>query len=267
MKTFAERLNELKSAGYRMAEAEAKVAHDALLYAIHKSGFKNNTTVKGGVVMCELTTEVRRTTMDLDLDFVHFSISETSIRRIVARWARLSGFRIFIFGTVQELRQEDYRGKRVYLDISDGSIGKPVRTKVDIGVHTYEEISQVERHFQVLQDEPAALLSNSMEQIFAEKLLSLIRHGIVSTRTKDVFDMYYLSQSLSRRTLRPCLEILIFGNRKCPLREASLILDAIAKTFSSKRFLRDMASRKSNWLGLSPQVVVEGLMAFLKKVL
>lgn len=267
MKTFSEQLQDLKAAGYRLAEAEAKVAHDAVLFAMHKSGFKDKATVKGGVVMCELTTEVRRTTMDLDLDFVHCSISEVSIRRIVARWARLTGFRITIFGTVQELRQEDYRGKRIYLDISDGTVKRPVRTKVDIGVHTHKEILQVERRFQALADEKAFLLSNSKEQIFAEKLLSLIRHGIVSTRTKDVFDMYYLSQSLNKRDLKDCLNLLIVKNRKCPLHGADEILSALARTFASKRFLRDMASRKSNWLGLPPLSVTEGLMAFLRGVL
>lgn len=267
MKTFAEQLKELKSIGYGMPEAEAKVAHDAVLYAIHKSGFKNSATVKGGVVMCELTTEVRRTTMDLDLDFVHCSISETSVRRVVARWARRTGLRISIFGTVQELRQEDYRGKRVYLDVSDGTIKRPVRTKVDIGVHAHEEIRQEERRFQALVDENAALQANSKEQIFTEKLLSLIRHGIVSTRTKDVFDMYYLSQSLNRRRLKSCLDVLIVKNRKCPLHKPDQIMDAIAKTFSSKRFLRDMSSRKSNWLGLAPQTVTSALLAFLKQVL
>lgn len=61
MKSFAEQLSELAEAGYRVAEAQAKVAHDAILLAMYKSGFKKNCTVKGGVVMCELTKAVRRT--------------------------------------------------------------------------------------------------------------------------------------------------------------------------------------------------------------
>ena len=63
MGSFAEQLAALSEAGYRVAEAQAKVAHDAILLAMYKSGFKNHSTVKGGVVMCELTKEVRRTTM------------------------------------------------------------------------------------------------------------------------------------------------------------------------------------------------------------
>ena len=164
MKSFAEQLTALTDAGYRMAEAQAKIAHDAILFAMHKSGFKNSCTVKGGVVMCELTKKVRRTTMDIDVDFMHYSISDMSIRKVVARWARLTGFNMSIFGTILELRQDDYRGKRIYLDISDGSTRKPVRTKVDIGVHTHAELQQVERKFDALSDERrATLFANSCE--------------------------------------------------------------------------------------------------------
>ena len=100
MKSFADQLTALTAAGYRMAEAQAKIAHDVILFAMHKSGFKNSCTVKGGVLMCELTKKVRRTTMDIDVDCMHYSISDTSIRRVVARWARLTGFEMSIFGTI-----------------------------------------------------------------------------------------------------------------------------------------------------------------------
>lgn len=268
MKSFAEQLLSLSKAGYRIAEAQAKVAHDAILLAMYKSGFKKNCTVKGGVVMCELTNEVRRTTMDIDIDFVHYSISEASIRKVVARWARLTGFRMSIFGTILELRQDDYRGKRVYLDISDGSIRKPVRTKVDIGVHTYTGLRQIERRFGALSGEDmATLYANSCEQMFAEKLLSLIRHGVMSTRTKDIFDLHYLLGHVNRRRLKTFVDALILHNRKCPLRDPQSILDSIGKTFSSKRFLRSMAAPKSNWVGLPPEKVAHDLLEYLRKFL
>ncbi|WP_369127268.1 nucleotidyl transferase AbiEii/AbiGii toxin family protein [Treponema berlinense] len=53
-------------------------------------------------------------------------------------------------------------------------------------------------------DEGASLLINSKEQMFTEKLRSLLRFGPVSTRYKDIFDMYFLkdvvsaSESISR---------------------------------------------------------------------
>ena len=268
MEAFASQLTALMAAGYKLAEAQTKVAHDAILFAMHKSGFKRNCTVKGGVVMCELTKAVRRTTMDIDIDFVRLSISETSIKRVVARWARESGLRISLFGTVQDLRQQDYHGKRVYLDITDGSIKSPVRTKVDIGVHTHAEIIQDERRFGALSGEKAAtLFANPREQIFAEKLLSLIKHGALSTRAKDVFDLYYLMTEVNRRTLRRVLDELILANKRCPIREPLKILDAVGRTFHSKRFLRTMSSAKANWIKEPPEKVTVGVLAFLRRIL
>lgn len=166
------------------------------------------------------------------------------------------------------MRQDDYRGKRMYLNISDGSTRNPVRTKVDIGVHTHTELQQVERKFEALSDERrATLFANSCEQMFAEKLLSLIRHGVMSTRTKDVFDLHYLSGIVNRRRLKLFVDSLIMHNRKCPLRDPARIIASIERTFGSRRFLRDMASPKSNWLGLPPKKVADDVLLYLRKIL
>ncbi len=263
-KTFAEQLAELKTMGYRLADAQAKVAHDAVIYAMYKSGFKKNGTIKGGVVMCEITKDIRRTTMDLDMDFIHYSLSDASLRRFVARLSKTSGYRISIFGTITELRQDDYRGKRLYLLLSDGSIKKSLTTKVDVGVHKYAEIRQVECPFSALQGErKASLLANSKEQIFVEKLLSLLRHGFLSTRAKDVFDMYYLMDKVSHRKLRMFARTLILNNRKCPMRKPRQIVDFVDEVFKARRFRRMLASRDSNWLNIHPDTVVSELLRFV----
>ena len=75
-------------------------------------------------------------------------------------------------------------------------------TKVDVGVHAKVEVTQRELLFDVVTDEKhVKLLSNSKEQIFVEKLKSLLRLGTLSSRYKDVYDMYYLIGKMSRRRL------------------------------------------------------------------
>jgi len=75
--------------GYSTATANARIAHDIVLAAIRAAGFKENVTVKGGVVMSGLSKTVRRATMDMDLDFLHYSLGDTAIARFVARLNRL----------------------------------------------------------------------------------------------------------------------------------------------------------------------------------
>ena len=66
---FGEFHDRLVARGYSDDTADAKIAHDIVLKAVRDSGFHDNITVKGGVVMSGITDVVRRATMDLDLDF------------------------------------------------------------------------------------------------------------------------------------------------------------------------------------------------------
>ena len=78
----------LMAKGYTTDTANAKIAHDVVLDAVREAGFHDNLTVKGGVVMSGLTNVVRRATMDMDVDFLHYSLSDTAIRRFVSRLNR-----------------------------------------------------------------------------------------------------------------------------------------------------------------------------------
>lgn len=269
MKTLKEQIEELVEAGYSQPTAQAKAAHDAVLLAMHKSGFKTNSTVKGGVVMSSLTHDVRRATMDMDIDFVHHSISERSVRAFVRRLgAALPEVRIAIIGEVEDLRHEAYRGKRIMLAVSDQSVRRPCRTKIDIGVHTHEEMAQVEYSFSLVTDsESADLFVNSKEQIFTEKLASLLRFGFASHRSKDVFDMFFLKDSVDGERLRKYVDLLVYQSRRCKENSKSDLLGSLATTFASKAFMRRLAPDKVNWLGVSPEQAVEGLVAFLDKTL
>ena len=67
--------------------------------------------------------------------------------------------------------------------------------------------------------------------------------------------------------LRGVLDELILGNKRCPIREPQRILDAVGRTFQSKRFLRNMSSTKANWIKEPPAKVTAGVLAFLRRIL
>lgn len=267
MRLLSEQIEILKKQGYRQATAEAKAAHDAILLAMSRCGLKASSTVKGGVVMSHVTNDIRRTTMDMDIAFIHRSISEVSVRRFITRLNCLPGVKISIFGTVGELLHDDYRGKRVYLHVNDGSLDAPLMTKLDIGVHTHSEISQVECCF-VLGDETdkVDLQANSMEQIFAEKLLSLLKLRALSKRPKDIFDLYYLREHVRAETLKRYLDILVYGNRSCKCNEKAEAVAILRETFASKSFMRRLSGARVNWLEIDPQLAVDGIVRFVESL-
>ena len=71
--------------GYELIDARSKVAQNVILNKISKSKFKNYITVKGGVVMHNISASIRRATRDLDLDFIKYSLEDDSIRSFIDR--------------------------------------------------------------------------------------------------------------------------------------------------------------------------------------
>lgn len=201
---------QVQNEGYSEVNAEAKVCQDIVLKAIANSSLCHNITIKGGVVMRSITGNVRRATQDMDLDFIRYSLSEDSIRASVRKLNCLDGITIAITGDIEELSQQEYRGKRVYITITDNT-GHSFMSKIDLGVHKQVQIEQDEFCFDVCLDEVGAcLLINSKEQIFTEKLRSLLRFGPLSTRYKNIFDMCYLSDYVDKTKLLQCMDTYIF---------------------------------------------------------
>ena len=218
-------------------------------------------------IMSHVTNDIRRSTMDMDIAFVHRSISDLSIVRFVKRLNCLPKIRISMFGTIGELLHEDYRGKRLYLDITDGSIPSPIRTKLDIGVHNHGDIEQVDFLFSLSDGtESADLFANPNEQIFTEKLLSLLRHRRLSRRPKDVFDLYYLCDNVDVPKLRNCLDSLIFSNRRVSPTNIGEVIAVLSDVFASRQFMRRLESARANWLQIDPVNATERIMRFLESL-
>ena len=132
---------EMESAhGYGDANAQSKVCQDIILKAISSSSLSNNLTIKGGVVMRSKTGNIRRATQDLDIDFIRYSLADESIDMLINKLNCLDGISIKRHGEIEELRQQDYRGKRVYVEISDtygnSIVDEDVATIVDAIVVT-----------------------------------------------------------------------------------------------------------------------------------
>ncbi len=101
--------------GYSEANASAKVCQDLVLKAIADSSICRNVTIKGGVVMRSKTNNIRRATQDLDIDFIKYSLSDVSIDLFIDELNNIQGIRFIRSGEIEELNQQDYHGKRVFI--------------------------------------------------------------------------------------------------------------------------------------------------------
>lgn len=166
-------------------------------------------------------------------------------------------------GDIADLRHQNYQGKRVYLDITD-SAGVVVSTKLDIGVHVHGQMEQRPMRFALVLDEsPATLQANTREQMFAEKLKSLLRLGARSTRQKDVFDLCYLADVVDRDTLRRFIAMLVFDDEGMREDDFASIRSRLHKIFGSPVFMQRLSGAGANWMNEQPRKVVAKILAFL----
>lgn len=253
--------------GYSQANAVARVCQDIVLKAISESRFSDHITVKGGVVMRSITGDARRATQDMDLDFIRYSLEEKSIRQFIDRLNCLDGISIRISAPIEELSQQEYHGKRVFVLIEDDT-GHSLRSKIDLGVHKQIQIEQDEYCFDVcMDDEGASLLINSREQIFTEKLRSLLRFGPLSTRYKDVFDMCYLSVHVKQDRLIRCFDTYIFEDPGMLEKDISDILKRVQRTFDNRTYRQRLErSRSANWMGITPAEAIKTVEVFLGSI-
>ncbi|MCH4184239.1 MAG: nucleotidyl transferase AbiEii/AbiGii toxin family protein [Eggerthellaceae bacterium] len=237
-----------------------------MLDLIAKSALSTHVTVKGGVLIQHVSKDLRRSTTDIDLDFVRYSIEDAAIHKFVATLNEgTSTFSVKIVGFIEKLKHQDYSGKRINIYVSDVD-GNLIRTKIDIGVHNLLDLNQEEIRFDLVQmDEGVILLGNSNEQIVAEKLKSLLRIGAASTRYKDVFDMYYLlkSKAIHQKKMDRAIAILVYDDPTMRERGKSDIHRRLLRVFNDQKFKRNLSKVKNNWLQIpTDKVIVEILSYF-----
>lgn len=259
-------VDKIKKEGYSEANAEAKLCQDIIINGISQSSLNRNVTIKGGVVLRSLSKNARRATQDLDLDFIKYSISEESIRSFIAKLNCMEGIRLQMSAPIEELKHQDYKGKRIHIEISDDA-GNVLSLKMDIGVHKDLDIEQEEYCFDVcFQEDTASVLINSREQMITEKLKSLMRFGTRSTRYKDVFDICYLSDLADMGKLRFCIQKYIYADTTIDVNDNVEIRKRAERIFNNDTYKKQLKRSGKNWLELSVEEVLKKDLQFIYKV-
>ncbi len=152
--------------------------------------------------------------------------------------------------------------------IIEDDTGHSFKSKIDLGVHKQIQIEQDEYCFDVcLDDVGASLLINSKEQIFTEKLRSLLRFGPLSTRYKDIFDLCYLADYVNRDRLMKCIKTYIFDDATMRENNMEAIVNRVNRAFSDRLYRQNIErAGKANWLDTEVPAAFEAIVSFLKTI-
>lgn len=265
MINIIELVNKYIEEGYNEIYANAKVAQDIILSYLFKSDYKNNITLKGGVVMYNITKDRRRATIDIDLDLIRIYLANDSLYKIFTSH-KLKGIDLCVKeNEITNLKHQDYKGKRIPIIIRD-TFNNEINTKIDIGVHTEYDIKQDELCFNTcIDDENITLFVNSKEQIFVEKIIPIIKFGSLSTRYKDYYDLYWLIKNgnLDRNKVLEIMNYKIFSTGINNIYNIEELISLVENILSNEKYLEKLNNRKNNWIEINNIELKEGLITYL----
>lgn len=256
-------IRQIEELGYNDEDAVARVCQDIVLKGIADSTLSRSVTIKGGVVMRSLTGNARRATQDMDIDFIRYSLADDSIDTFIDKINCIDGISIKRIGKIEELSQQDYHGKRVFIVISDDN-GNSIESKIDFGVHKRLEITQEEYCFDIaFDDEGASLLINSREQMVAEKMRSLLKLGKFSTRFKDIFDIYYHCDKINSETFFVCMDSFVFSDPEMRENNMADVHRRISRVFQDKTYKGTVDKSDKRWIDDDIDEIFDRILEFI----
>ncbi len=176
----------------------------------------------------------------------------------------IDGFKLEIDkDKIEELSHQDYHGKRLTVTISD-KYNKSYHIKLDIGVHKHIDILQdtLLLDTKIIEDN-ISFLVNPKEQIFVEKIIPLLKFGPLSTRYRDIFDLYWLIKKgkLDKKQILNYMKILIF-NTDIEIKNISDVSNIINLVLSEDMFIKNL-SNNNNWTGESINKILDTIKEYI----
>lgn len=105
-----------------------------------------------------------------------------------------------------------------------------------------------------------------MEQSFVEKLRSLLKFGSNSRRYRDIFDMYYLIDVVSKDRLNEIIRLLIFEDTEMYEDSMDDIVKRVSSTFKDEQYLRRVSESRQRWVDDDIHEIAGVIISYLKKL-
>lgn len=267
MVIFKELIDKAIKNGYNEVNASAKVAQDVLLLIISQIEYNRNLTLKGGVLMRDFSKNARRATKDLDIDLIRYSLDDVSLIKLIEKMDGVENIEVKINGNIKELKQQDYKGKRVSLSLKDNN-GQIIPTKIDFGVHADLTIEQISYCIDVgVDDNGVIILANTIEQMMTEKICSLLKHRIATTRYKDIFDICYLTDYVDNKKIVETINKIILKNEGVRENTIDDISKSLKGIFANQNFVELIRNSKDNWIEKDVDEVIVKIEKFVDSLL
>ena len=184
-----------KKKGVPAQQVQQQYLLEEILKAIAVSNYKDSFILKGGYLIGQIIGLDKRTTMDLDVTLKGITLNIDTLISVFNKIVVLSES-VFLFHveSAEPIRGEDkYGGVRLKISASY----EHLQEYVFIDITTDDAITPRQIKYQVLSvfdGKEIDIWSYNLETILAEKIETILSRGELSTRPRDRYDVFVLTQ-------------------------------------------------------------------------
>ena len=181
-----------KKHGVMAQEVMQMYLFERFLARLEKSEYANKFVLKGGLLISSLIGVENRTTMDMDATLQAIRLDEENVSRMISDICAIScdDGASFAFESVEPIREDDdYGGLRAHVRSHFGRMDTPM--KIDLTTGDAITPGAIEYPFPMMFDEGSLrVMSYPIATCVAEKYESLVKRGALTTRARDLYDIY-----------------------------------------------------------------------------
>ena len=242
---------------------------ECFLARLSASEYHEKFVVKGGMLIAAIVGLDTRSTMDLDTTLRKLPLTEEKITEAVMAICKIDmkDDVIFKVKSIAPIRKDDiYGGYCVRLDATYDTINTPLSIDVSTGDVITPEAVKYEFSGIFDDDIRISLWGYNIETVIAEKVETILRRGVFTTRPRDYYDVYILgtTQEYDKETFR---EALTATAKHRGSTEQISDIENILKQISESGELKDMWRKYQKKFAYASDISYERVVEIIRVIM
>lgn len=241
---------------------------ECFLTRLSVSEYSEKFVVKGGMLIAAIVGLDTRSTMDLDTTLRNLPLTEEKILDAVNTICKIDmkDDVVFAVKSIEPIRKDDiYGGYCVRLDAVYDTIVTPL--SIDVSTGDVITPAAVKYEFSGIFDEDIqiSLWGYNIETVIAEKVETILRRGVFTTRPRDYYDVYILgtTQEYDKDIYKEALKATAEHRGS---REQISDVEGILQQISESDDLKDMWRKYQKKFAYAGEISYENVLKVLKKI-
>ena len=242
---------------------------ERFLVRLSRSEYGEKFVLKGGMLISALVGLDTRSTMDLDASIRNMQLTEDRLKEAVEAICKMreDDEVSFSVSSIAPIRNDDeYGGFCVKMEARYDTIVVPLSIDVTTGDAITPEATRRSFHGMFDSQDAFELWTYNVETILAEKVETILRRTVFTTRPRDYYDVFVLSKTQSYDPALLSQAIAATASHRGTLESVSDV-DSILKTIESSKELELQWEKYRRQFAYARDITFDDTVRALRSVL